>query len=197
VHPLLEQLPTLLGVLLGAVATYGVTALSERRRWHREQAVRWDQRRVTAYMEYAHAVKKVISIAMRLAAQRGVTADQHFMAPEYQLADMAAAEEARTVCWESVLLLGSDEAVQAGRRWHECVFRLELVASGQPADMSWAEAVQATSVARGGFYAAAKRDIGLDVRELSDYEWQIGDFWNHLTTTSPDPGAPSDAPMPR
>lgn len=99
---LLEQLPTLLGVILGAVATYGTTALTERRKWRREQSIRWDERRVGAYMEYASAVKKVISIASRLAVQDGQQVEHHFMAPEYRLADLEAAEQARTVCWEAM-----------------------------------------------------------------------------------------------
>lgn len=55
---LLEQLPALIGVLLGALGTYSVTALTERKRWQRQLTVRWDERRVIAYMEYAHAIKK-------------------------------------------------------------------------------------------------------------------------------------------
>lgn len=125
---LLEQLPALIGVLLGALGTYSVTALTERKRWQRQLTVRWDERRVIAYMEYAHAIKKVISICVKLASQHGIVSEVYFMAPDYSRADLAAAEEDRTVCWEAVLLFGSDEAIIAGREWHESVFRLELIA---------------------------------------------------------------------
>jgi hypothetical protein len=66
--PFLDQLPALLGVLLGSTATFGVTVLYERRKWRREHSVRWFERRATAYMEYAHAIKKVVWVAAQLAA---------------------------------------------------------------------------------------------------------------------------------
>lgn len=65
---------------------------------------------------------------MKLASQHGIVSEVYFMAPDYSRADLAAAEEDRTVCWEAVLLFGSDEAIIAGREWHESVFRLELIA---------------------------------------------------------------------
>jgi hypothetical protein len=54
---LAEQLPALIGVLLGAGATFGATFATDRARWHREQSVRWDVKRADAYAEYAFAVK--------------------------------------------------------------------------------------------------------------------------------------------
>lgn len=176
----LAQLPTLIGVLLGALGTYSVTALTERKRWQRGLAVRWDERRVMAYMDYAHAIKKTISIAVKLASQRGVTTTElHFMAPEYADSDLAAAEEARTVCWEAVLLFGSDEAIIAGRKWHDCVFSLELIASGHKADLTWDLAIQAASRARGEFYQVVKREIGMAGKgKPGTYDWQLGNLLN-------------------
>ncbi|MET8867352.1 hypothetical protein ABZW11_30785 [Nonomuraea sp. NPDC004580] len=180
-----DQLPALIGVLLGALGTYGVTALTERKRWRRQLATRWDERRVLAYMEYAHAIKKTISICIKLAAQRGVGADLKYLAPEYSDADLAAAEEMRTVSWEAVLLFGGDEAIVAGRKWHEAVFRLELIAAGQEADLAWDEAIEATSRARGEFYRVVKAEIGMTVTGAAGtYDWQLGTFLGKLS--SPD-----------
>jgi hypothetical protein len=50
---LLDQLPTLLGVLVGAVGGMASSTLTDRLRWRRDQAVRWDQRRVDAYIAFA------------------------------------------------------------------------------------------------------------------------------------------------
>lgn len=170
-----DQLPALVGVLLGALGTYSVTALTERKRWKRQLATRWDERRVLAYMEYAHAIKKTISICVKLASQKGVDADIKFIAPEYSDEDLAAAEEMRTVSWEAVLLFGSDEAIVAGRKWHEAVFRLELIAAGQETDLPWDRAIEATSRARGEFYRVIRREIGMTVTGASGtYDWQLG-----------------------
>ncbi|MEU4575639.1 hypothetical protein ACBI99_41595 [Nonomuraea sp. ATR24] len=185
----LAQLPALIGVLLGAIGTYGVTALTERTRWKRQLATRWDERRVIAYMEYAHAVKKTISICMKLASQRGVGAELNFLAPEYSKSDLAAAEEERTISWEAVLLFGSDEAIVAGRKWHEAVFRLELIADGQEADLTWDLAVQATSRARGEFYRVVKREIGMrGAGAPGTYEWQLSTFASKLPAHETRPG---------
>lgn len=186
----IPELITLFGVALGAAGTYGMTALTERKRWLRQQAARWDERRVVAYREYAHILKKVISISMGLAQQQGMQVGVFSMAPEYQLADLAAAEEERTVCWEGVLLFGSDEAIVAGRQWHDCVFRLETLAAGKKCDMTWETAIKEVSRARGHFYQTIRKDIGVSVAADpgSHYDWRIGAApWQ--------PGVPSRLPV--
>jgi hypothetical protein len=174
VQSFLQQLPALIGVLVGALASFAATSVAERARWRRTQAVRWDDRRLTAYVEYAHAVKKVISLSVRLAAHRGVHSDIDRLAPEEGMPALAAAEEERTMKWEAVLLLGTDRTVVAARAWHESVFILQRFAAGEPVESTWADAVKAVSRARQAFYESAKRDIGIAVGEAPEnYEWQL------------------------
>ncbi|NRQ40323.1 hypothetical protein HII36_52155 [Nonomuraea sp. NN258] len=188
----LEQLPALIGVLLGAIGAYSVTALTERKRWKRQLATRWDERRVMAYMEYAHAIKKTISICLKLASQRDMGVELKFLAPEYSDSDLAAAEEDRTVSWEAVLLFGSDEAIAAGRKWHESVFRLELIAGGQEADLPLNLAIEATSRARGEFYRVVKREIGMrETGAPGTYDWQLNNFLGKLSGPSPTESLPT------
>jgi hypothetical protein len=54
VQSFVQQLPALIGVLVGALATYAATSAAERARWRRTQSVRWDDKRLTAYAEDAH-----------------------------------------------------------------------------------------------------------------------------------------------
>ena len=172
-QPFLQQLPALLGVLLGAAATFTATSAAERARWRRAQAVRWDEKRLTAYSEYAHAMKKLISVAVRLAGTRGIHPDTSTVDPEKDLPSMAAAEEERTSKWEAVLLLGSSDVIKAARAWHNGVFRLQRIAAGL-SDEAWAEAVQAVSHGRREFYQAAKKDLGIAIGEdPASYEWQL------------------------
>jgi hypothetical protein len=183
---LLQQLPTLLGVVIGSLATYAVTMSAERSRWRRGLAVRWDERRLATYMEYAHAVKKVISVATRLAAQRGVFVGGDGTTEVYRVTDLADAEEQRTIDWEAVLMLGSDDVVIAARQWHDCVFRLQRIAADQATDMSWRDAVDGTSLARRRFYEAARRDLGVALsRSPEAYEWQFSK-WMTESSTAPD-----------
>ncbi|MEV1073878.1 hypothetical protein [Micromonospora parva] len=171
---LLLQLPALIGVLIGALATYIATATQERGRWRRQQAARWDERRITAYSDYAHAVKKVISVSVRLAAKRGVYEDDFWFGGDINERDLLTAEDERTTRWEAVLMLGDDAVVAAARQWHQVTFRLIRLALGQPSDLTWNEAVRATGQARGRFYTAARRDLGVKFDESSaPYEWQM------------------------
>jgi hypothetical protein len=174
VQTLLQQLPTLIGVLLGAAATYATSSASERLRWRRQQSVRWDTKRLEAYGEYAYALKKVISIAVQMAAQRGLQPDVDWLPAEYGMEALTAAEDERTTKWEKVLLVGSDEAVMAARKWHNSVFWLQRIASGTRTEMTWTEAVSMTSEGRQEFYRVVKRDLGTADNILPDaYEWQL------------------------
>ena len=56
-NPVVTQILTIAGVLLGAGATFVVTTTTERIRWQRTQSTRWDDKRLAAYTEYANAVK--------------------------------------------------------------------------------------------------------------------------------------------
>jgi hypothetical protein len=49
VQTFLQQLPALIGVVVGALATWVVTSAAERSKWHRDQSVRWDEKKLTAY----------------------------------------------------------------------------------------------------------------------------------------------------
>ncbi|MEV6596595.1 hypothetical protein AB0M36_06950 [Actinoplanes sp. NPDC051346] len=55
---LTDQLPALLGVLLGTSGTILATGIADRSRWQRQQAARWDERRLQAYVEFANAVTR-------------------------------------------------------------------------------------------------------------------------------------------
>ena len=61
-----QQLPALIGVVIGASTSYLVGAAIERARWRREQWARWDEKRAQAYAEYSHAVKTRLSQFSRL-----------------------------------------------------------------------------------------------------------------------------------
>jgi hypothetical protein len=169
-----EQLPALIGVLLGAGATFGATFATDRARWHRDQSVRWDVKRADAYAEYAFAVKRVISLAVRVAAYRGAHSLGEPLSPDEGTELLAGAEHERAVKWETVLLLGSDNVVLAGRRWQQSVFPLEEIAWGRRVAAEWDAAVAVVSHERGRFYEAARNDLGLKKGSTPGiYDWQF------------------------
>jgi hypothetical protein len=178
VSPILEQLPALIGVAVGAIATYAVTTLTEGARWRRQQTVRWDERRLAAYVEYANAIKRIISIAVRHADQRGLGPSGVYSGAVHQATDdLAEAEHERTLKWESVLLLANDDVASAGRVWHESVFLLVRIASGLPSEIAWIDAVETASRARRRFYEAARADLGIATTASAErFEWQLARF---------------------
>jgi hypothetical protein len=137
--------PALVGLIVGAAGTYLATSATERARWRRIQSVRWDEKRANAYEEYAHALKQVISAALPMAAFRDINREGDSLPSEDESTVLAAAEYQRTMKWEAVLLLGSNEVVITARKWHQSVFRLERLAYGMRSDMSLVEAIDAIS----------------------------------------------------
>jgi hypothetical protein len=179
VQGFLQQLPALIGVVVGALATWAATSAAERAKWRRSQSVRWDEKKLTAYAEYSHAVKQLISAATRLEDQRrsdgeGVTSADAASTIAAGEAALAAAEDERTMKWESVLLLGSSDVITAARAWHQSAFRLEWIALGRATDMPWDEAIASVSRTRRAYYEAAKADLGIGIGSAPEaYEWQL------------------------
>jgi hypothetical protein len=157
-----EQLPALAGVLVGAIGSYVATSLTERSRWRRARAERWDQKRLDTYASYANSLKHQINIAQRIGAARGFQHVVDPLAPEQGLAQLAEAEARRAAEWETVLLIGDAETIAAARKWHEAVWNVELYARGLKTDPAgWERAVGRMSRARDDFYALARRDLGI------------------------------------
>src|SRR6478735_5952068 len=116
---LINQVPVLLGVIIGALGSYLTTAATERARWRRTLDSRWDDRRVEAYAAYGQAVKEIIRIVSRLAAGRGITSTHYPLALTQENLDLLEEANAmRATAWEKVLLLGNPDTVAAARAWH-------------------------------------------------------------------------------
>ena len=175
-HAFLQALPALLGVLFGAGATFLSTSATERSRWRRAQSVRWDERRIATYTDYAHSVKHLITLIVRIAAFNKIHPEDDPLDPAEGLPLLAAAGEERTVKWEAVLMLGSPEVIRAARAWHQSASELQMLALKQPggAGMPWIEAIEASSQARRGFYAAVRHELGIPTTGSTEvFEWQM------------------------
>lgn len=169
---LVQQLPALVGVVVGALASFLAGAASERARWRREQSARWDDRRAQAYADYGYAVKNVYVQCMRVAAMRSRQAgvgqaggDRADYAEA--LAGLSMLTDERTAKWESVLLLGNPQTVAAARAWHRRVWQVERFARGERTDFEQWDALMADIMAdRARFYAEARRDLGITSGDL-------------------------------
>jgi hypothetical protein len=157
-----DQIPALAGVAVGAFATIIATTFADRVRWRRDQAVRWDERRLEAYREYAAAIKTMHALTMRLAANEPDFRHSRPVDPAVadQLLDETDAR--RTAMWESVLLLGDAATVNAARRWWEAVRALEVAVRRGPRDAAgWESFLGSIHDRRDAFYVAARNSLGV------------------------------------
>ncbi len=167
-----QQAPALVGVVVGAAASYATVSLGERKRWRRKLSTRWDQRRLSTYMDYAASVKNLFHLALRLATARGVSTLVVPMDPVEGARLCAEAEERRSTHWESVLMLGDPETISAARAWHGAVLRLiqtSLKSEFSVADWEAARAV--TAGARDRYYESARASLGVAGFDKSADVW--------------------------
>ncbi|WP_433111751.1 hypothetical protein [Micromonospora sp. CA-246542] len=159
---LLTQLPALLGVLVGTLGTILATSLADRARWRRSQNVRWDERRLDAYVDYAHALKESYAVALRMTAHLRPGSHSHPIDRDEGLVRLAESDARRTVVWENLLLLGDEPTVVAAATWRDAVWQVERLARGivgAPTGIS--EQLARVNEARDGYYRAARQSLGV------------------------------------
>ncbi|MGW0213900.1 hypothetical protein ACWDXH_05880 [Micromonospora chokoriensis] len=159
---LLTQLPALLGVLVGTLGTILATSLADRARWRRSQSVRWDERRLDAYVEYAHALKESHMVALRMTADLRPGSHSHPIDRDDGLVRLAESDARRTIVWENLLLLGDEPTVVAAAGWRDAIWQVERLARGvteAPSDIS--PLLIQINDARDGYYRAARRSLGV------------------------------------
>lgn len=159
----LNQLPAILGVTVGALGTLLVTSLTDRARWRRDHAVRWDTRRLDAYVAYATLIKEIHAVALRVSAPyRGYSKSPPIDRAQ-GLELFAEANARRTKAWEGMLLLGDEKTVGAARSWQDAVAAEEQLCSSNSVDeMEWQSAVEVVDQARDRFYLAARENLGVN-----------------------------------
>lgn len=159
-----SQILPLAGVAVGAAMSFVVTSLNERAKWRREQSVRWDGQRLTAYAEYAHAVKDLAYQYRRIAVARGLTAGPHPLEPTAAVLDrLGEAEVHRTALSEALLLLADRHTIAAMKRMNQCLWLLEALARatpGQDHSGSWDRAYADYRAARQEYIEQARQNLG-------------------------------------
>ncbi|MEU2154879.1 hypothetical protein ABZ532_07625 [Streptomyces sp. NPDC019396] len=159
------QILPLAGVVIGAVLSFLVTGLNERTRWRRQQAVRWDEARLAAYVEYAHAVKELAARYQRIAVGRGLTAGSLPLELTGEVLDgIRAADSHRSALSDKLELLGDTAANTAAKRLNHCLWHLEYLAQGLPTagGQDWDQAYAEFRAARRQYLDHARASLGVD-----------------------------------
>ncbi|AXG77574.1 hypothetical protein [Streptomyces paludis] len=158
----LQQVPALIGVVVGALGSYLAVTLGDRARFRREQAARWEDRRLTAYTDYARSLKAIISVLFRVSAHFGNDPHPQPLAPAEANPRLASASEARDQAWEMVLLLAASEVVDVAHAWARTIAAMERFVRDETRDPdAWSALLANQRLARERFYAAARHDVSL------------------------------------
>jgi hypothetical protein len=203
VNTFLGQLPALIGVLVGTLGTILATSLADRTRWKRSQSVRWDERRLEAYAEFARVVKEVHAVALRMLASTDRPGSRgHRLDRETGLARLAEADVRQTLAWETVLLLGDAPAVHAARAWRDAVWAIERLARGlSEKDVNVTDLLHRANEARDAFYSVARGGLGVRGGSVDQSNWltqQLSGTYARtrqppVTAASPGSGTERDA----
>ncbi|AIV32502.1 MULTISPECIES: hypothetical protein [Streptomyces] len=158
----LQQLPALIGVVIGALGSYLAVVHGDRVRFRREREARWQERRFTVYADYARAVKTSVTLTYRGASALGLDPHPQPLPPREADVSMAAATAARDPHWEALLLLGSPEVVERARAWVVVLMDMErLVRDERRERPAWQDLLERQRAARADYYAAVRADLGL------------------------------------
>ena len=156
------QLITLLGVALGALASFVSTKLVDRSRWQREERLRWDTKRLECYGEFSAAIMQFINIGYRTAASLGLPTAVEPLNGDTGLPALATAEADLSLYWAQLLILGSAEVIRAAEDWRKEAWQLELFARGYRNDPAeFATSAERRREARSRFYTAVRADLGV------------------------------------
>jgi hypothetical protein len=158
----LQQLPALLGVMIGALGSYLAVVRSDRARFRRERAARWEERRLTVYTDYARTVKQSVTLAYRLAAHLGNDPHPHPLSRPEADPLLTEAAAARDPAGEALLLLGSPAVVAQARDWVVTVMDIERFLREDRHDPeAWRALLDRQRAGREGYYAAVRKDLDL------------------------------------
>lgn len=158
----IRQLPALIGVIIGALGSYVAITRGDRIRFRREQAARWEERRLAVYTEYARVLRQTVSLTYRVAAHLGNDPHPHPLSPEEAVPHFTQAAEARDPAGEALLMLGAPDVVEEARAWVLLVIRMERFLREDTHDPeAWAELLERQRAAREAYYAAVRRDLAL------------------------------------
>ncbi|MEW2046686.1 hypothetical protein [Streptomyces sp. NPDC005476] len=158
----LQQLPALLGVVVGALGSYAAVVRSDRARFRRERSARWEERRLSVYSDYARTLKASVNLTYRVAAHFGNDPHPHPMSPQEAEPLLAQATDRRDPSGEALIMLGSRDAVERARVWVRVVMDMErFLRDGTHDPQAWQALLERQRAGREGYYTAVREDLDL------------------------------------
>jgi hypothetical protein len=154
-----SQVVTLIAVLAGAGASYLGSKLTEKDRFARELRIRWDQRRLDAYVAFMSAAKTTGTHASRIHEQR-INGDTS-TGLAHQIDELTRSDLRRSEAFESLVLLADASTIEAAHLLNRAVWNLEHPArlGKEIEEQDWLRMADQWIVAINDFHAAARSDL--------------------------------------
>ncbi|MCX5059974.1 hypothetical protein OOK12_23665 [Streptomyces sp. NBC_00452] len=157
-----QQLPALIGVVIGALGSYLAVVRGDRARFRRERVARWEERRFAVYADWAQALKQQVALTYRVAAHLGNDPHPHPLSPRDAEPLLAEVQTAREPHGEALILLGSPQVVEQAREWIVTVLEMErFVREGTRDPAAWQGLLERQRAGREGYYTSVRDDLGL------------------------------------
>jgi hypothetical protein len=177
------------GVLLGALVSVGTAAVADAVRARRERQDRWNAARFDAYRAFMNAMHIQVGAARSLATTRGLLEGPPPVDEEVGIREIAEADRALALAYETVQLLGNERTGAAAHAWRFAVWQLSdyargLIAAG--AD-EWAVAYAEYRQSREAFLTAVRHDLGITG---AGFQRLTARHWSPPETPPPPPEAP-------
>jgi hypothetical protein len=162
-----SQVFTLIGVVSGGAVTYFATAMTERTQWKRAFSARWDAQRLEAYKEYTLSVRKMVAIMNGMAVDKGLLDGPVPIDSQAGRPDLGEVDRRRAESFETVLLLGDEDAIEAGHKLHATIWQLsDYILGNKEVDREkWECAYERYRVARSNFYRSARVSLEIEFPE--------------------------------
>jgi hypothetical protein len=168
----IQQLPALIGVVIGALGSYLAIVRGEQVRFRRERTARWEERRLTVYTDYARCLKRTITLTYRIAAHLGNDPHPYPLSPEEAAPLLAEAADAGDPAGEALLLLGTPDVVEKARTWVVVAMEMERFLRGRTHDPeAWQALLARQRAGREAYYAAVREDLALTAGHPA--HWQV------------------------
>jgi hypothetical protein len=155
-------------------------------------AVRWDERRLNAYIDYVNSIKASVNIVVLVLAEKGVVKANRGLPETEGLAMLSDAEGERSLKFDNVLILGDSATIVAARELTKHMWRMHSFARGElPVNTEiWHEAFSSYRLARTEFYNAARKSMGVPIAEIHSRSTWL-EYADELQRRSEDPPSSS------
>ena len=158
-----SQIVTIAAVVIGALTSYIVTALSDRARYRRELTRQWMDRKLENYIRYASDVKNLAIVVRQITALHGLHESAPGIDENKALALLDEAEVRRSTSYEAVRILGDAGTIRTTQELNEAAHVLEKIARGRiDADsVVWEQSWQSYMEATNAFHQSLRRELGV------------------------------------